>query len=313
MSAVTEAAGISAPTGLTAAAAVAESAVLSSPTVLRARWMRPPRFGAEPGPVTRRVILTITAAIFIIPIIAMIEFSLRVGQPAQGVQGYGITHYLAVFDPANSSMYRTLFQGIGNSLTICAITVLIVLVLLLPTMLLVELKFPRLRRVLEFICIIPITIPSIVLVVGFVPVYSTVVHIFGSAPWTLAFAVGIIVLPYAYRPIAANMAALDLVVLSEASRSLGAGWTDVFWLIILPNLRRGIFSACFITIAVVLGEYTIAAFLSRNVFQTALVLLKNTDPYVAVIFAVLALIFGFVLLLIIGRLGSAGRNRKAAS
>jgi putative spermidine/putrescine transport system permease protein len=64
---------------------------------------------------------------------------------------------------------------------------------------------------------------------------------------------------------------------------------------------------------VVLGEYTIASFLSRNVFQTALVLLNHTDPYVAVIFAVLALVFGFVLLLVIGRLGSTGRNRKANS
>lgn len=288
-------------------------AAAADPTGVLASRQRPPRFGAEPSRITRRVILGLTAILFIVPILAMVEFSLRVGQPVDGVQGYGIDHYIAVLDPVNKGTYQTLFQGIGNSLTICAITVLIVLVLLLPTMLLVELKFPQLRRVLEFVCIIPITIPSIVLVVGFVPVYSTVVRIFGSGPWTLAFAIGIIVLPYAYRPIAANMAALDLVVLSEASRSLGAGWADVFWRIILPNLRRGIFAACFITIAVVLGEYTIASFLSRNVFQTALVLLNHTDPYVAVIFAVLALLFGFVLLLVIGRLGSAGRNRKAVS
>jgi len=274
---------------------------------------RAPRFGAEPSKPTRAIILSIAAVVFIIPILALVEFSVRVGQPVDGVQGYGLDHYVAVFDPANRSTYQTLFQGIGNSLVICLITVLIVLVLLLPTMLLVELKFPRLRRVLEFICIIPITIPTIVLVVGFVPVYKTVVHVFGSSPWTLAFAVGIIVLPYAYRPIAANMAALDLLVLSEASRSLGASWGDVFWRILLPNLRRGIFAASFITIAVVLGEYTIASFLSRNVFQTALVLLNHTDPYVAAIFAVLALVFGFLLLLIIGRLGSAGRNRKASA
>ena len=148
------------------------------------------------------------------------------------------------------------------------------------------------------------------LVVGFVPVYSTVVAIFGSAPWTLAFAVGVIVLPYAYRPIAANMAALDLTTLSEAARSLGASWGSVLSRVILPNLRRGIFSASFITIAVVLGEYTIATFLSRNVFQTALVQLQRTDPYVGAIFAVAALVFGFLLLLVIGRVGSVGRAHK---
>jgi len=270
------------------------------------------RFGAEPSPVARVVILVVAGVLFMLPIAAMLEFSFRVGQPKDGVQGYGIAHYTAIFDPLNKFTYQQLFQGIGNSLVICAITVVIVLVLLLPTMILVELKFPKLRGVLEFICIIPITIPSIVLVVGFVPVYSTVVKIFGSAPWTLAFAIGVIVLPYAYRPIAANLRALDVIVLSEAGRSLGADWPSVIGRVILPNLRRGIFAAAFITIAVVLGEYTIAAFLSRNVFQTALQLLQRTDPYVAVIFAVFALVFAFVLLLVIGRVASTGRNRKSA-
>jgi putative spermidine/putrescine transport system permease protein len=280
-------------------------------SAVEVRAPKPLRFGAEPGRPLRYVILIVAGLLFILPIVAMIEFSLRVGQPVNGVQAYGPLHYLAIFDPVSSSTYQVLFQSIGNSLIICVITVVIVLVLLLPTMLLVELRFPKLRRVLEFICIIPITIPTIVLVVGFVPVYSTVVAIFGSAPWTLAFAVGIIVLPYAYRPIASNMAALDLITLSEAGRSLGAGWGSVLGRIILPNLRRGIFASAFITIAVVLGEYTIASFLSRNVFPTALVLLQHTDPYVAVIFAVIALVFAFILLLIIGRLGSVGRTRKS--
>jgi len=139
-------------------------------------------------------------------------------------------------------------------------------------------------------------------------VYSVVAQIVGSYPWTMAFAVGIIVLPYAYRPIAANLAAVEVVVLSEAGRSLGAGWGQVLLRVILPNLRRGILASCFITVAVVLGEYTIASFLSQNTFQTALLLVQHTDPYVAVIFAVLALVFAFVLLLLIGRLGSLRRG-----
>jgi putative spermidine/putrescine transport system permease protein len=292
---------------------MSEVAAAADPLALeqrRPRAAKPLRFGAEPSRLARYVILIVTAVVFLTPIIALVEFSLRVGQPVKGVQAYGPLHYLAIFDPAQSGTYQELFQGITNSLIICVITVVIVLVLLLPTIILVELRYPKLRRVLEFICIIPITIPTIVLVVGFVPVYSTVVAIFGSSPWTLAFAVGIIVLPYAYRPIAANIAALDVVVLSEAGRSLGAGWSSVVGRIILPNLRRGIFASCFITIAVVLGEYTIANFLSRNVFQTALAYLQRQDPYVGAIFAVFALLFGFVLLLIIGRVGSTGRSTK---
>lgn len=272
------------------------------------RGVGPRGFAPEPGRMTRGVILGVVGVVFIVPILAMIEFSLRVGQNG----GHGFDHYFAAFTPATSGTYSVLFQGIGNSLGICAITVIIVLGLLLPTMILVELRFPRLRSVLEFVCLVPITIPSIVLVVGFVPVYSAVAQIFGSYPWTLSFAVGIIVLPYAFRPIASNLSAVEVVVLSEASRSLGASWASVMIRIILPNLRRGIFSSAFITIAVVLGEYTIASFLSQNTFQTALVLLRSTDPYVAVIFAVFALLFAFVLLILIGRIGTAGHDRRSS-
>ena len=269
-----------------------------------------PRYGATPSNAARRTILIAAALIFLVPIAALLEFTFRIGQPtATGVQTYGFQHYIDIVNPANADTYQPLYQGVTNSLTICVITVLIVLVLLLPTMILTELKFPKYRRVLEFICIIPITIPSIVLVVGFIPIYSVVAQVFGSSPWTLAFAIGVIVLPYAYRPIAANLAGVDVTTLSEAGRSLGAGWLSVIWRVILPNLRRGILSAVFITIAVVLGEYTIASFLSQNTFQTALVLIQQTDPYVGAISAVFALLFAFVLLLLIGRLGTVRRSR----
>src|SRR5476651_1570344 len=234
----------------------------------------------------------------------MIQFTLRVGQPVKGVQAFGIQHYLDVFNPANESTYDTVFQGVQNSLVIALFTVIIILVLLLPTMILIELKFPRLRKLLEFICLIPITIPTVVLVVGFIPAYQTVAQIFGSTPYTLAFAIGIICLPYAFRPIATNLAAIDVTIMSEAARSLGASWFEVMWRVILPNLRRGILSAILLTVAVVLGEYTIASFLSQTTFQTSLLLIQQTDPYVAVIFAVFALIFVFILLVVIGRVSN---------
>jgi putative spermidine/putrescine transport system permease protein len=270
--------------------------------------MSAPRVGAQPSPAARWTILLIAGVVFIIPILGMIDFSLQ----KAGTSQFTFQHYIDIVTPANELTYDGLFQGLGNSLVICLITVFMVLILLLPTMILVEVRYPRFRRALEFICIIPITIPSIVLVVGFVPLYSSVARVFGSRSWTLSFAIGIIVLPYAFRPIATNLRAVDVVTLSEAARSLGAGWGSVLGRVIIPNLRRGILSSVFITIAVVLGEYTIAAFLSQNTFQTALLLLQQTDPFVAIIFSFFALLFGFILLLIIGRLGTGRRKRRTA-
>jgi putative spermidine/putrescine transport system permease protein len=119
------------------------------------------------------------------------------------------------------------------------------------------------------------------------------------------------VLPYAYRAIQSNLSAVDVVTLSEAARSLGAGWGSVLTRVILPNLRKGILAAAFITVAVVLGEFTIASLLNRVNLQTALVQVSKSDPFVAVIFALIALTFAFVLLLLIGRLASDRRSRPA--
>jgi len=264
------------------------------------------RIGAEPGTLARTVILAIVGVVFAVPIVALIEFSFRSGLSG----GYTLEHWISLFAPENARTYRDLFQSIGNSFILAAVTVAIVLVILLPTMILVHIQFPKLRRVLEFICIIPITVPAIVLVVGLAPVYSVVVKVFGGSIWTLAFAYGITVLPYAYRSIQANLDAIPVVTLSEAARSLGAGWVAVLWRVLLPNLRRGVLAASFITVAVVLGEFTIASLLNRRNLQTALLQVSQSDPWVAAILAVLALALAFVLLLIIGRLGSVGRNQS---
>jgi len=265
----------------------------------------PGRIGTAPSPVTRGVILSIVGIAFAVPLVALVEFSFR-----DGLDGaHTLDHWTGLFNPENARTYRDLFTSIGNSFLLAAVTVAIMLVLLLPTMILVHLQFPRLRRVLEFVCIVPITVPAIVLVVGLAPVYSVVVKVFGGSIWTLAFAYGITVLPYAYRAIQANLDAVPVLTFSEAARSLGAGWLTVLWQVLLPNLRRGVLAASFISVAVVLGEFTIASLLNRRNLQTALLQISQSDPYVAAILAVLSLAFAFVLLLLIGRLGSVGQKR----
>jgi len=264
------------------------------------------RIGAKPGRITSRAILGGIGLVFAIPIIAMIEFTFRAGLGG----GYTLDHWTVLLDPEQNDKYAQLFTAVRNSLVLAVVTVAIVLLILLPTMILVHLQFPKLRRVLEFICIIPITVPAIVLVVGLAPVYGVVVRVFGSSVWTLAFAYGITVLPYAYRSIQANISTVDMITLSEAARSLGAGWGNVMWRILLPNLRRGILAASLISVAVVLGEYTIASLLNRSNLQTALVQVSKSDPYVAVIFALLALGLVLLLLLLIGRVGSTKPGRR---
>jgi len=264
--------------------------------------------GHAPSPVVRALILGVIGAGFALPIVAMVEFTLRKGL----VGGHDFSRWTALFSTGLTGQSRPVLVGLQNSVGLAVGTVAIILLLLVPTMLGVHLRFPRLRRALEFVCILPITIPAIVLVVGLAPVYSVIARLAGSGVWTLAFAYGITVLPYAYRAVQSNLDGVDVRTLSEAARTLGAGWPSVLVRVLVPNLRRGILAAAFVAVAVVLGEFTIASLLSRVTLQTSLLVVSKADPYTAVIMSLLALLFAFVLLLLIGRLGAERSSSPGA-
>ncbi|WP_245982227.1 ABC transporter permease [Mycetocola tolaasinivorans] len=247
-------------------------------------------------------VLVVIGLLFALPLIAMVEFSLRT------TTGHGLEHWTGLFDPANEFRYRPLFGGLVESLTLALIAIAIVILMLLPTTLLVRLRFPKLVRVLEFITVIPIAIPAIALVVGLAPVFGASIRIINSGTVVLGLIYGILVLPFAARALDASIRAVDVPTLVEAARSLGASWPRVFVRILLPVLRRGIVAASFISIAVVLGEYTIASLLNRQNLQVAIVSISRSDPYVAVIFSLLALAFVTVLLAVIGRIATPKRK-----
>lgn len=267
------------------------------------------RIPGRPGRAVAYTVIAVIGLVFLVPLVAMLEFTLR-----QTTGGYGAEHWAALVDPENERTYRALFRGIGNSLLLALLTLVIVLALFFPTIVLVHLRFPRLQRALDLLTVLPIAIPAIVLVVGFAPIYRAIGAMVGSGVWTLCFAYGVLVLPFAYRAIVAELHGMDARVRAEAARSLGAGWGTVLVRVIAPGVRRGLLAASLLTIAIVLGEFTVSSLLNRTTMQTALLQISKSDPYVAVAVSLLSLIGAFVLLLAVSFTGSSRprRRRRAA-
>jgi putative spermidine/putrescine transport system permease protein len=242
----------------------------------------------------RWVVVVVLGVFFLLPLYAMVEFSTR-----------DSTTWPTLVDwPKLSSTYPDLTEGILASLEQAALTALLMLALLVPTAIWVRLRLPRVRRIVEFLCLLPLTIPAIVLVVGLAPVYAWVSYFLGESSLTLVFAYTILVLPYAYRAIDAGLAAIDVRTLAEAARSLGSGWPTVMWRVVLPNIRSSVLSAAFLTVALVLGEYTIASLLNRTNLQVAINLLGKSSATMSVAVSLAALALAFVLLLILSLFGS---------
>ena len=244
-------------------------------------------------------VLGLLGVFFALPLIAMIEFTTR----GVGDQRNLDTWRLLIDWPTLSETYPDLSAGLIASGGQVVLTVLLMLVLLVPTMIWVRLRLPRMSRLIEFICLLPLTIPAIVLVVGLAPVYAWVTYFLGGSSLTLTFAYTILVLPFAYRAIDAGLSALDVRTLAEAARSLGAGWGAVMWRVILPNIRTAVLSAAFLAVAAVLGEFTVASLLNRENVQVAINLLGKSSATMSVAVSFAALLIAFVLLFLLSFVG----------
>ncbi len=276
---------------------------VTAPVVRRARAAR------RRGTALRWVVVGVCLLFFVVPLIAMLDFSTRTLAGTRTGKAWSTLLNVGTL----STSYQPLWDGLQTSLVLVVLTVVIMVVLLVPTMTWIRLRVPGLRRPMEFICLLPLTIPAIVLVVGLAPIYRGLATVFSTSAIWLCFAYVVLVLPFAYRALDAGLGAIDVRTLSEAARSLGAGWPTVMWRIVMPNIRAAILSACFLSVALVLGEFTIASLLSRNNLQTGLLSISATDPRLAVAIALVALVFAFILLLALSFVGRRHRRSEVGN
>lgn len=112
--------------------------------------------------------------------------------------------------------------SIFRSLVSAAIVMTLILILIVPTVVWVHLKLPKLKRIVELICLIPLAIPAIVIVVGIAPLYRWISINISESPITLSLVYSMLILPYTYRSLSAALDAADIHTLAEAARTLGA-------------------------------------------------------------------------------------------
>jgi putative spermidine/putrescine transport system permease protein len=244
--------------------------------------------------VFRVAVFLLMGAFFLVPIGAMFEFSTR---------GNSVSAPRNLDAWTNIVKTPDLVDAIIASLELAAITSIAMLVLILPTMVWVRLRIPALNRIVEFLCLLPLTIPAIALVVGIFPINRWMRINISDSILMLSIPYLILVLPYSYRALDAGLSAIDIKTLSEAARSLGAGWATVMLRVIVPNMSSAILNACLLSVAVVLGEYTFANLLTYENLQVAIAYAGLTSATTSVAVAVASLLFAFVLLMILSFVG----------
>jgi putative spermidine/putrescine transport system permease protein len=218
--------------------------------------------------------LLLAGAYFALPLYATFDFSLKknaIGAPCCTLHNYGwVIH--------NGDFWHT----IKISFILALETIVISLLLFVPTIYWVHLKVPKLRPVLAFMALVPFVVPPIVMVVGLLKTFKGTPHWFYGTPWGfLATAYVILAFPYTFFSLDAGFRAIDVHTLSEASQSLGGSWATTLRRVILPNIRAAALGGSFLTLAIVMGEFTMASLAAFQTFPTYIQYIQETQAYPA--------------------------------
>jgi putative spermidine/putrescine transport system permease protein len=239
-------------------------------------------------PVWRWVILLIAAAYFLIPLYAALRFA-------------GFRAFTQV------TSYPSFGSAFLLSLRLALIATVLTLVLMVPTTVYVYLRLPRVARLMEAITIVPIVIPPIVLIIGVLKVAPG--FLLGT-PNLLGLEYVVLSMPFAYRSLDAGLRSFDVRTLVEASNSLGAGWPTTLWRVVIPNLRTAMLSATVLTVALVLGEYTMASLDNYQTFPVWIVNFEQNSGSVSVAASLLALFVTWLLLMLIVTVGGRSARKR---
>ncbi|MFJ9028758.1 ABC transporter permease [Streptomyces sp. NPDC102274] len=272
------------------------------------------RAGRRPR-VWRGAVLALAGVYFLVPLLSSFVFTVHT--PGQGVSFAAYTGILSA---------EGFTQSLLLSLGLAAATIVLALLLAVPALIAVRLGAPRLRPLVEIVCMLPLVVPPIALVTGVTtvlrwgpdhlsrtPLYQTFLAVQNeSFPVVLVLAYTVLALPFVYRSLDAGLRAVDVPTLVEAARNCGASMPYVILRVILPNLRSSLAGASFLTLALVLGEYTIASLLGFQPFAVWIVSVSGAQARMSVAVSLLSLLITWALLLLLSRAGTRAASATPA-
>lgn len=240
---------------------------------------------------------------FLVPLAATFEFSLRKLRGVYSFEAYRVV----LADPHFQ-------ESFSFSVVLAIVTIVFGMAIIVPMAYFVELRLRKLRPFIEFVTLLPLVVPAIVIVFGYLRLYnsSSLLPLTNSSLGTnflLACGYVTLALPYMYRSIETGLRSIDVRTLTEAAESLGASSGTIIWRVILPNIRSAMLSGAFLTFAIVIGEFTFASLLNRPAFGPYLQLIGANRAYEPAALAVMAFMITWACM---GIIQVVSRNTAAA-
>jgi putative spermidine/putrescine transport system permease protein len=240
---------------------------------------------------------------FFLPMYGTFEFSLRMKKGE-----YSWLAYQAVLaDPQFLESFR-------YSVIMGLITIILSVLLFVPTVYWIYLRVPKARPIVEIVTILPFIIPVIVFVFGLVRTFSRPPFQLTLSPakTDILMVAGYLVLcmPYMFRSIDVGMRAIDVRTLTEAAQSLGANWVQILFNVIFPNLRIAILSGALISFATVIGELILGDYLFRPALGAYMVRIGDSKLYEPAALAIISYALTWICLGLIQLFSHGGTSQQ---
>lgn len=153
------------------------------------------------------------------------------------------------------------------SMYIALSTLVMTLLLGVPSAYVLAKKQNRLTRMVEELLILPIAIPGLAIALALIITYGDIKDFRTSWLFILVGHV-LYTLPFMLRSVLSVLHSIDFKKLEEGAYSLGAGFWRSFFTIILPNCKSGILAGSLMVLTLSMGEFNLTWMLHTPLTKT---------------------------------------------
>jgi spermidine/putrescine transport system permease protein len=200
-----------------------------------------------------RFYLLVILLLLYVPILLVIIYSFNAGRLTSVWDGFSLRWYGELFRD------RSMFQALRNSVVLGLLSSSAAAIIGTLAAAGMSRLLPPGARVMEYLSILPIMVPEIILGMVFLTFFSLLALPFGML--TLVIAHTAICVPYTYLLVKARIVGMDKSYV-EAARDLGAGETRAFYDITLPLIAPAIVSGMLISFAMSFDDVIISVFVT---------------------------------------------------
>jgi thiamine transport system permease protein len=180
-----------------------------------------------------------------------------------GAEGLTLSYYAALgSNPRGSVLFVPPLQAVGNSLTFALLTTVLAVVLGLLTAYLLTVRQGRWQRWLDPLFMLPLATSAVTLGFGFIVALDEPPLNLRASPALIPIAHTLVAMPFVLRSV---LPALESITanLRDAGRVLGASSWQVWRLIDLPLVGRGLIVGATFAFTISMGEFGASLFVVR--------------------------------------------------